>query len=164
MRPEPIQKDRPFFRPEAEEHRLYRHLGEIVLFRPLATRLVSLLPLAALGLVGFGLMQIELQTKYEAVTDPTPSQEMRLILAEPTQLIPGEKVEWALGDTPDRRSATVLRVETGPCAPDRAGQPCPRVVLQNDGAPPNAAPNTRVRLWTQPKPFLRMFNDTPPSS
>lgn len=49
-RPSPLN-DRPFFRPEAEAHRLHRHLGEVRLARPLSVRLGYLIPLIATALL-----------------------------------------------------------------------------------------------------------------
>lgn len=159
MRPEPLKNDRPFFRKEAEQHRLYRHLGEVVLFQPPSIRLVSLLPLAALALVGFGLLQLRLQTKYDAACYSSAANRLTLTLTREPDLQKGDRVTWQGDAQKTRGTATVvaLRRDAQPGAPHQT-----QLVLRLDKTPLTPiAPATALKLWGEPQPFLPFFGDQP---
>ncbi|WP_343650763.1 hypothetical protein [Stenotrophomonas sp.] len=64
MRPDPLH-NRPFFRPEAEAYRRFRHLGAIALFRPLPVRLLAVVPLIALAVAGMAAASLTLVPRAE---------------------------------------------------------------------------------------------------
>lgn len=60
--------DRPLFRPEAEQFRLHRHLGTIVLFRPVTARLLAAVPLVISGLLVLGAAHITVRPRFIGLT------------------------------------------------------------------------------------------------
>lgn len=81
MRPDKIE-DRPFFREEAEEYRLFRHLGEVILFRPLSLKMLTFIPLVFTLLFWYAFTRVNIQEKFEgvAIVNETLKEGIQLLL------------------------------------------------------------------------------------
>ncbi|MBU8900576.1 hypothetical protein DRW03_13590 [Corallococcus sp. H22C18031201] len=169
MPPEPIQ-GRPLFRPEAIQHRLVRHFGEISLLRPLPLRLVTLCPLLLVALLGLGLSRIDLQSMFVALVEAAPPAGQGLVLSlEPSaaeQLRPGDTLEFRFAGSAERSRGIVSTLITRPCSREsrafleaasrQAEGGCLHVELAPDPAlpfPPAPLP-LKVQVWTPPQKYL----------
>lgn len=96
MRPAPVNA-KPFFRPEAEDYRRLRHLGEVELFRPLSVRMIAALPLLCVAVLGVIAMSIKVAPKVDLVEVATVLERGRIALTlNPTDevyFVPGDRVE-----------------------------------------------------------------------
>ncbi len=157
MRPDPLPT-RPFFRPEAEQFRRFRHLGSIALFRPLPLRLLALVPLVAVALAGAGAATLQIAPHADLqATAVVSGNALQLLLA------PGNQRYFRPGDDIQLMQGTALQgtahiEDTAPAAcPPRPGAiskaSCLRILARwNPHGAQAATPPTSVR--GAPRRFL----------
>jgi hypothetical protein len=169
MRPEPL-KDRPFFRPEAESHRRLRHLGDVILFRPLPLKLVTLYPVLVVAVLVFALSQVALRLRFVGVMEetPGPGETLRLALDQSAaaSLRRGDRIELRLAGSAARRPGTIAELAPIPCSrlarallpthAQAAPPDCLQVTVATDssGAMEAATPPITVELWSPPQTYL----------
>ncbi len=81
MRPDDVA-GKPFYRREAENYRLLRHLGEVNLHRPMPVRLIALLPLAVVGAFVLALSHLQVRKQFDSQATATSqgNDQVRMIL------------------------------------------------------------------------------------
>ena len=165
MRPEPV-RDRAFFRPEAEEYRRLRNLGDIILLRPLSLRLVTWVPVLIVALLVLALSRLEYRSMFVALAEqPSASLEaLRLSLApgaaEPLRR--GDEIEWRIAGTAERSRGVITELATGPCSREarafsRTSAPeCLQVTISTPltGRDPSGPSPLTVELWSPPRNYL----------
>lgn len=149
MRPAPVNA-KPFFRPEAENYRRLRHLGEIELFRSLPLRMIAAVPLVfatLLGLAAFSLRvspQVDLTAAAAALEGGAVG--MTLGPGNAGFFAAGETVELIIGADRHGQPARVLDAGPVPCpqarTPASSSSPCLRLSVQ----PLTPAGSTAPRL------------------
>lgn len=172
MPPETIQ-GRAIFRQEAIEHRRMRHLGAIILLRPLSLRLVTLFPLLVVALLGFALSRLDFRPMFGALVQeaPAPGQGLTLIL-EPSlasQLHRGDELELRFAGSPERSRAVISELSTGPCSREArafllsSSRPTQEgcLQLQLASSPALALPSAplplKVQVWAPPRKYLEQL-------
>lgn len=138
MRPAPVNA-KPFFRPEAENYRRLRHLGEIELFRSLPLRMIALVPLLFAALLAVAAMSLRVSPQVDLTTGAAALDGGAIGMT----LGPGNSAFFASGETVELIAGT-----------DRHGQPA-RVLDANPIACPQArasASPTCLRLNVRPLP------------
>lgn len=146
MRPQPVNA-KPFFRPEAENYRRLRHLGEIELLRSLPLQIVAALPLLSVAVLGAIAMSIRAAPQVELMAGAVALEggALELILGPGNQsyFAPGDRVRLVAADVADDESARVLTAASTACPPQLAA--ATRLLPQ-----PTVTPRTCLALTLQP--------------
>jgi hypothetical protein len=125
-RPPPIA-DRPLFRPEAEQFRQQRHLGTIILFRPVAVRLLTLVPLAISALLVLVAAPLTVRPRFAGLADAPaggdhvtltvdagaagaiqPRDRVTVEITEPVTTVPGTVISRNVVDCRTQTQAALL--------------------------------------------------------
>ena len=118
MRPEDVG-GKPFFRREAENYRLLRHLGEINLFRPMPVRLITLFPITIVGAFAFALLQLQVRKQFEtrAAAVQQGNDRLQMILpAEASRYFErGDVIDISNDDTKATVHASVISAAPAEC-------------------------------------------------
>ena len=119
MRPDDVG-GKPFFRREAENYRLFRHLGEISLFRPMPVRLITLLPVAIVGAFAFAVLQLQVRKQFETQVGAVHQRgnQLQMILpAEASRYFEqGDVIDISKGGTKATVRASVISSAPAECA------------------------------------------------
>lgn len=169
MRPDNLQ-DRPFFRPEAESYRRQRHLGDIIMFRPLSLRLVTLYPLVVVALFLVAISQLELRLRFVALAEEISAQAGEVsVFLEPSaaeSFRPGDSIELRFEGAAERAHGSITRAAVVPCSEQAhafllsrshaAPQRCLRITVTTSAARAvaPATPPVTAELWSSPQSYL----------
>lgn len=166
MRPDPLP-DRPFFRREAESYRRLRHLGEIILFRPLSLRLVTLYPLLVVAGLALAMSQVELRLRFVGLLEEPPGASSLRLLLDPgaaAHVAPGDRVALRVAGAAERVHGSIAALTDVACSrvarallpahAQAAPQRCLQVTIATEGPVTTAEPPATVELWSPPQTYL----------
>jgi hypothetical protein len=165
-RPAPIA-DRPLFRPEAERFRQQRHLGTIVVFRPVSVRLLTLVPLVISGLLVLAAARVTVRRSVTGlITEPATADHTTVLLeagaaatiqlrdhvtietAEPLAAVEGTVVS---AEAVDCCAPPLSALAFGACSQRR---PCLAVQLALQAALPDQRTSSLVTIRATGKSYL----------
>ncbi|WP_423178273.1 MULTISPECIES: hypothetical protein [unclassified Stenotrophomonas] len=169
-RPSPLD-DRPFFRPEAEAHRLHRHLGEVRLARPVSVRLVYLIPLVATALLSVAASLVTFRPRVELTHVPVElgNGDVGLVLPAPRAAVfpVGRAVELLGGDDRPLATAEVIAAGAVPCvaAPASAMPPdgCTQLRVRPAVATTDGRHGAVASVRGAPRHYFSLFDRDPPA-
>jgi hypothetical protein len=169
-RPSPLN-DRPFFRPEAEAHRLHRHLGEVRLARPVSVRLVYLIPLVATALLLAAASLVTFRPRAELASAPVDlgNGDVGLVLpaSRATAFPAGKAVELLGADESGLGGAEVIAVTPVPCltvqAAARSADGCTRLRVRPTAALAGARLGAATSVRGAPRHYFPLFDRDPPA-
>jgi hypothetical protein len=113
----------PLFRPEAERFRQQRHLGTMVLFRPVSLRWLTLLPLAIVAVLLLGASRLAVRPRFAGVAEAAGDRRVTVVVEPRASTIrPLDRVtlELPAGGAPVSVQGTVATVAADDC---RSGVP-----------------------------------------
>jgi hypothetical protein len=167
--PEPIQ-GRPLFRPEAINHRRWRHLGDIALLRPLSLRLVTLCPLLIAALLVFALSRLDFQAMFVALVEEAPAPGRGLQLSLETRVAEhlrrGDEIELRFVGSAERSSGVISDLSTTPCSREARAflqaslRPAEEACLQITFTPHRSLSSLpaplplKAQVWAPPRSYL----------